>query len=260
LRRKFPKLNDLNPDLRSLSKVSSLPPRHIAVIMDGNSRWAAQHGLRTKDGHRKGAEACRNLILDCIELGIPYLSLFAFSSENWMRSASEVRSLMALFRLMIARNEIADLHKAGARFRFIGNRTNFSQVLQAGMLEIEERTARNNAISVTVAVDYGGQWDIAQAVLKYIKQQSAACSASMVPDLSVDDVMRDLRALLTTSDLPDPDLCIRSAGEQRLSNFLLWQFAYTELYFSNAYWPDFSRNDLEHALEHYASRVRNFGR
>ncbi len=228
--------------------------------MDGNSRWAAQNGLRTKDGHRRGAEACRNLILDCIDLGVPYLSLFAFSSENWLRSASEVRSLMALFRAMIARNEIADLHKAGARFRFIGNRANFSQVLQAGMREIEERTSRNNAISVTVAVDYGGQWDIAQAVLQYIKQQSAARNLPMVSDLSVEDVMRDLRTLLTTNNLPDPDLCIRSAGEQRLSNFLLWQFAYTELYFSNVYWPDFSRNDLEHALENYASRVRNFGR
>ena len=177
-----------------------------------------------------------------------------------MRSATEVRSLMALFRSIIVRNKIADLHKAGARLRFIGNRTNFSQVLQAGMLEIEERTAKNDAITVTVALDYGGQWDIAQAVLEYIKQHSAASSPPMAHDLSADDVIRDLRTLLATGDLPDPDLCIRSAGEQRLSNFLLWQFAYTELYFSNAYWPDFSRKDLELALENYASRVRNFGR
>ena len=253
-------MNDLTADHRAISIASPIFPRHIAVIMDGNSRWAAQNGLRTKDGHRRGAESCRNLILNCIDLGIPYLSLFAFSSENWMRSATEVRSLMALFRSIIVRNKIADLHKAGARLRFIGNRTNFSQVLQAGMLEIEERTAKNDAITVTVALDYGGQWDIAQAVLEYIKQHSAASSPPMAHDLSADDVIRDLRTLLTTGDLPDPDLCIRSAGEQRLSNFLLWQFAYTELYFSNAYWPDFSRKDLELALENYASRVRNFGR
>ena len=228
--------------------------------MDGNNRWAKQNGLRTKDGHRRGAEACRQLILDCIDLGIPYLSLFAFSSENWLRSKSEVRSLMALFRLMISHDEVADLHRAGTKIRFIGNRTNFSKILQVGMREIEERTSGNEAITVTVAVDYGGQWDIAQAVLECIRQRGKSGEARAISDLGVSEVIDVLTNHLSTSDLPDPDLCIRSAGEQRLSNFLLWQFAYTELYFSDTYWPDFSRKELESALAFYASRSRKFGK
>ena len=229
-------------------------PRHIAVIMDGNNRWARRQGLRPKDGHRRGAEVSRSLIMDCIRLKIPYLTLFAFSSENWLRSKDEVRSLMALFRSIIARDEIADLHEAGARIQFIGNRSNFSRLLQTGMREIERRTAKNTTITVTVALDYGGQWDIAQAVTQYLNQHSADA------DLSIEQVSQELRSYLSTSDLPDPDLCIRTAGERRLSNFLLWQMAYTELYFSDAYWPDFSTNDLELALESYANRERKYGK
>ncbi|MDP4744939.1 MAG: polyprenyl diphosphate synthase [Porticoccaceae bacterium] len=229
-------------------------PRHIAVIMDGNNRWARRHGLRPKDGHRRGAEVSRSLIMDCIRLKIPYLTLFAFSSENWLRSKDEVRSLMALFRSIIARDEIADLHEAGARIQFIGNRSNFSRLLQTGMREIERRTAKNTTITVTVALDYGGQWDIAQAVTQYLNQHSADA------DLSIEQVSQELRSYLSTSDLPDPDLCIRTAGERRLSNFLLWQMAYTELYFSDAYWPDFATQDLELALESYANRERKFGK
>ena len=229
-------------------------PRHIAVIMDGNNRWARRHGLRQKDGHRHGAEVSRNLIMDCIRLKIPYLTLFAFSNENWLRSKDEVRSLMALFRTIIARDEIAALHEAGARIQFIGNRSNFSFLLQTGMREIEKRTAKNTTITVTVALDYGGKWDIAQAVTHYLQQRSADA------DISIEQMSQVLGSYLSTSDLPDPDLCIRTAGERRLSNFLLWQMAYTELYFSDAYWPDFSTKDLELALESYAKRERKFGK
>lgn len=232
-------------------------PRHIAVIMDGNNRWAKQRGLRLKDGHRQGAIACRSLIKDCIALQIPYLTLFAFSSENWLRSKNEVRSLMALFRSIMARNEIADLHAAGAKIQFIGNRSNFSQILLAGMAEIEERTANNTAITVTVALDYGGKWDIAQAARKYIEEHRQNGSTDEQGD--IEEFGLGLTKHLSTNDLPDPDLCIRTAGERRLSNFLLWQFAYTELYFSETYWPDFTVKDLRAALDNYSKRDRKYG-
>lgn len=234
-------------------------PRHIAIIMDGNNRWAKSRGLRTKDGHRQGAKACKALIKDCIGLQIPYLTLFAFSSENWMRSEAEVRSLMALFRLIIAKDEIADLHEAGTRIRFIGNRAKFSRLLQAGMREIERRTANNGAITVSVALDYGGHWDIAQAVSQYVQNhQGEAISTQSAGDTAA--ITTELRSYLSTSDLPDPDLCIRTGGEHRLSNFLLWQLAYTELYFSDTYWPDFNKKQLCLALSSYDKRIRNFGR
>jgi UDP-GlcNAc:undecaprenyl-phosphate/decaprenyl-phosphate GlcNAc-1-phosphate transferase len=237
---------------------SGAKPRHLAVIMDGNNRWAKQQGLRPKDGHRQGAIACRQLIKDCIALQIPYLTLFAFSSENWLRSKTEIRSLMALFRSIMARNEIADLHAAGAKIQFIGKRSNFSAILLAGMDEIEQRTANNTAITVTVALDYGGQWDITQAVQKYVEERRQG-NDSASGQWDVDDLVRGLTEHLCTSSLPEPDLCIRTAGERRLSNFLLWQFAYTELYFSDAYWPDFTIKDLNAALKDYSKRERKYG-
>ena len=237
---------------------SGAKPRHLAVIMDGNNRWAKQQGLRPKDGHRQGAIACRQLIKDCIALQIPYLTLFAFSSENWLRSKTEIRSLMALFRSIMARNEIADLHAAGAKIQFIGKRSNFSAILLAGMDEIEQRTANNTAITVTVALDYGGQWDITQAVQKYVEERRQG-NDSASGQWDVDDLVRGLTEHLSTSSLPDPDLCIRTAGERRLSNFLLWQFAYTELYFSDTYWPDFTIKDLNAALKDYSKRERKYG-
>ena len=237
---------------------SGAKPRHLAVIMDGNNRWAKQQGLRPKDGHRQGAIACRQLIKDCIALQIPYLTLFAFSSENWLRSKTEIRSLMALFRSIMARNEIADLHAAGAKIQFIGKRSNFSAILLAGMDEIEQRTANNTAITVTVALDYGGQWDITQAVQKYVEERRQG-NDSASGQWDVDDLVRGLTEHLSTSSLPEPDLCIRTAGERRLSNFLLWQFAYTELYFSDTYWPDFTIKDLNAALKDYSKRERKYG-
>ena len=237
---------------------SGAKPRHLAVIMDGNNRWAKQQGLRPKDGHRQGAIACRQLIKDCIALQIPYLTLFAFSSENWLRSKTEIRSLMALFRSIMARNEIADLHAAGAKIQFIGKRSNFSAILLAGMDEIEQRTANNTAITVTVALDYGGQWDITQAVQKYVEERRQS-NDSASGQWDVDDLVRGLTEHLSTSSLPEPDLCIRTAGERRLSNFLLWQFAYTELYFSDTYWPDFTIKDLNAALKDYSKRERKYG-
>ena len=237
---------------------SGAKPRHIAVIMDGNNRWAKKQGLRPKDGHRQGAIACRHLIKDCIALQIPYLTLFAFSSENWLRSKTEIRSLMALFRSIMARNEIADLHAAGAKIQFIGKRSNFSAILLAGMDDIVQRTAINTAITVTVALDYGGHWDITQAVQKYVEERRQG-NDSASGQWDVDDLVRGLTEHLSTSNLPDPDLCIRTAGERRLSNFLLWQFAYTELYFSEAYWPDFTIKDLKAALKDYSKRERKYG-
>jgi len=253
-------LNSISAQPLMLAEEQDLAPKHIAIIMDGNTRWAKHHGLRTKDGHRRGAQVSRSVILDCIGLGVPYLTLFAFSSENWFRSTREVRSLMALFRSIISRNEIAELHEAGTRIRFIGNRSNFSRILQSGMREIEERTAHNSTITVTVALDYGGQWDIAQAVKRYIEHHCSTHANASSKNLDVEEISQALARYLSTSDLPDLDLCIRTAGEKRLSNFLLWQCAYSELYFSNTYWPDFGLKDLGQALENYASRVRKFGR
>ena len=165
---------------------------------------------------------------------------------------------MALFRSIMARNEIADLHAAGAKIQFIGNRSNFSGILLAGMDEIEQRTANNTAITVTVALDYGGQWDIAQAAQKYVAERRQS-NDSTTGQLDVDDLVSGLTDHLSTSSLPDPDLCIRTAGERRLSNLLLWQFAYTELYFSEAYWPDFTIKDLKAALKDYSKRERKYG-
>lgn len=249
-------MNSHNAHEELKSEALNVGPRHIAVIMDGNSRWANRHNLRTKDGHRKGAEACRELIFNCIQRQIPYLTLFAFSSENWFRSENEVRSLMALFRTIISRNEIADLHAAGTRIQFIGNRSNFSRILRDGMTEIENRTCNNKAITVTVALDYGGKWDIAQAVKKYIEKHDLAT----IENTNTTDIIDVLSNHLSTSHLPELDLCIRTAGERRLSNFLLWQCAYSELYFSDTFWPDFNSTDLDLAVVSFNERVRKFGR
>ena len=228
-------------------------PNHIAIIMDGNNRWARANGLASKSGHRHGAEAARDIVNSCVRRGINYLTLFAFSSENWMRPAREVQGLMALFLTVLKHNEIRQLHKNNVRLMFIGNRTEFSTKLQTAMAEVEEMTANNTGNTVIVAADYGGRWDLANSTKSIATKVQRG-------EIEPDDISIDLvNSFTSLSDYPDPDLCIRTGGERRISNFLLWQFAYTELYFTDCYWPDFGEEQLQTALDDFASRQRRYG-
>ena len=228
-------------------------PNHVAIIMDGNSRWAKQRGLPTKAGHRQGAESARDIVNSCIRRNIPYLTLFAFSSENWMRPAKEVQSLMALFLSVLKRSEIKQFHEQNVRLKFIGKRSEFSEKLQEGMAEVEQLTAENTGTTVIVAADYGGRWDIANATRKIASEVKSG-------KLELDDIDVDLvHGQTSLSAYPDPDLCIRTGGNHRISNFLLWQFAYTELFFSDCYWPDFDESEFALALEDFEQRQRRFG-
>jgi len=221
--------------------------------MDGNNRWARARDLPTKSGHRQGAEAAREITYACVERNIEYLTLFAFSSENWTRPSKEVQSLMALFLSVLKRNEIRQLHEDNVRLRFIGKRSGFAPRLQASMASAEALTRDNTGTVVTVAADYGGRWDITEA---------ARAAAARVADgsMAVEEINVDsLQRFTSLADYPDPDLCIRTGGEHRISNFLLWQFAYTELYFTDCYWPDFGSNEFQLALEDFASRKRRYG-
>ncbi|MFN3162086.1 MAG: polyprenyl diphosphate synthase [Pseudohongiellaceae bacterium] len=228
-------------------------PEHIAVIMDGNNRWARARGLPTRSGHRQGAEAAREITYGCVERNIKYLTLFAFSSENWTRPSKEVQSLMALFLSVLKRHEIRQLHEDNVRLRFIGKRSGFSSRLQASMADAEALTRDNTGTVVTVAADYGGRWDITEAA-----REAAArvADGSMQPD---EINVESLHQFTSLADYPDPDLCIRTGGEHRISNFLLWQFAYTELYFTDCFWPDFGNKELQLALDDFASRKRRYG-
>lgn len=228
-------------------------PRHIAVIMDGNNRWAKARGLRGSAGHRAGAEAAREIVYACAELNIEHLTLFAFSSENWLRPNKEVRGLMALFLSVLQRHEIKHMHERNVRLRFIGNRGSFSPRLQKHMNDVEKLTSNNTGMVVTVAADYGGQWDISQACQRIAeKVQLGMLQAT---EITPDTVQQHV----CLADAPPPDLCIRTGGEKRISNFLLWQFAYTELYFCDTYWPDFDAASLQLALEDFKGRKRRYG-
>jgi len=229
-------------------------PQHIAIIMDGNNRWAKFKDLPTKSGHRHGAEAAREIVNSCVRREIPYLTLFAFSSENWLRPATEVQALMALFLMVLKRREIKQLHKANVRLRFVGKRSGFSPKLLRNMQEVEDLTAGNTGTTVIVAADYGGRWDLAQSARKLAEDVRAGTIEPEQIDVDTMDRYTSLH------DIPDPDLCIRTGGEHRISNFLLWQFAYTELYFSDCYWPDFDDAQLQLALDDYAQRQRRFGK
>ncbi|MBW8072685.1 MAG: di-trans,poly-cis-decaprenylcistransferase [Ferrovum sp.] len=241
--------------VRAKSSTQAIPdvatiPKHIAIIMDGNGRWARQRLLPRIAGHRKGSEAVRTLVESGLQCGIPYLTLFAFSSENWRRPADEVGLLMQLFRHMLEK-EIQQLHGAGVRLRVIGDRSPLGNKLQMLIEEAERLTLANQALTLTLAVNYGGRWDILQAVNAW----NAAHPASAHPMTEA-----DLQAHLCLGDLPEPDLFIRTGGEQRISNFLLWQLAYTEFYFTETLWPDFDRVALDQAIRSYQSRERRFGR
>jgi undecaprenyl diphosphate synthase len=228
-------------------------PAHVAIIMDGNGRWARQRGKPVKFGHRRGAEVARSVVEACIERNIPYLTLFAFSSENWMRPNAEVDGLMALFLSVLKRNEINQFHQKGVRFNFIGKRDCLAPRLLRSMDEVKGLTEHNTGTTVTVAVDYGGRWDITEAAVALGRQVEAGQIRSSDIDAE------SLRAQTSLGRFPDPDLCIRTGGEKRISNFLLWQFAYTEFYFADCYWPEFTEAEFQRALEEFANRQRRFG-
>jgi len=227
-------------------------PRHVAIIMDGNNRWAKLHGVPGPAGHRAGVEAVRGVLRACQSHGVEVLTLFAFSSENWGRPRPEVRALLALLSRYL-RNEVRELHKDGIRLRFMGERGRFSRRLQNLMQQSENLTAANTGATVVIAVDYGGQWDIAQAARKLALQVR---SGSLQPQ---DITPQLIDRYISISDLPRPDLCIRTGGDARISNFMLWQFAYSELYFTNTLWPDFGEQEFALALADYSRRERRFG-
>jgi undecaprenyl diphosphate synthase len=225
-------------------------PQHIAVIMDGNRRWASRRGLPRALGHASGARRVRQIVEACAERGVRYLTLFAFSTENWRRPADEVSSLMGLF-LQYLQKEASDMHLKGVRLKVIGDRSAFDARLQALMTHVEALTAGNTRITLTIAANYGGRWDMLHA----LKAWQTANPGASIDDLS-DEI---LRAHLCTAGIPDPDLLIRTGGESRISNFMLWQMAYTELFFTDALWPDFSAQVLDQALAWYLARDRRFG-
>jgi undecaprenyl diphosphate synthase len=230
----------------------SAPPRHIAIIMDGNGRWARARGLPRVAGHRRGAEAVRRTLSAAAEIGIPYLTLFGFSSENWRRSTGEISDLMGLLRLYL-KGEIADLHKNGVRLRVIGEIDRFDPDIISLIEQAETLTRGNSGVTLTIALSYGGRAEIVAAVRAIAARVAAG-------DLAVADVTEEcIAGHLFTADIPDPDLLIRTSGEQRISNFLLWQCAYSELVFTKTLWPDFSRRDLEQAIDDYCGRERRYG-
>ena len=227
-------------------------PRHVAIIMDGNGRWAAARGLPRVEGHRRGVEAVRRTVRAAIEIGIAYLTIFSFSAENWSRPASEIGELMGLLRRFI-RNDLADLHKSNVRVRVIGERVGLEPDIARLLAEAEELTRGNDGLTLVVAFNYGARQEIARAARRIA--EALAAGTLQAGDISADTVGR----FLDDPDLPDPDLIIRTSGEQRLSNFLLWQSAYSELVFVPTYWPDFDRATLETAIREYQQRERRFG-
>jgi len=241
--------NLLPSSTRTIPDIPSVP-RHIAIIMDGNGRWAKQRFMPRVMGHQRGVEALREVVKACRSLGVEYLTVFAFSSENWRRPADEVSFLMSLFLKMLER-EVANLHQNNIRLKIIGDRSRFDAKLQQTMREAEQLTAGNSTLTLTIAANYGGRWDMMNAVQAMLKEH---------PQLAQGFTEEDLSPHLSMSDAPEPDLFIRTGGEQRISNFMLWQLAYTELYFTDVLWPVFGREELEAAIASYQKRERRFGR
>jgi len=228
------------------------PPAHVAIIMDGNGRWAKARGLPRIAGHRRGAEAVRRTVIAAAELGVAYLTLFGFSSENWKRPSGEVDDLMALLRVYL-RAEIAELHQQGVRVRIIGDRTRLAPDIVTLIANAEELTRANTRLTLIVALSYGGRHDIVQAAQRLAEDVAAG---RLKPE-AIDET--SLADHLYTAGIPDPDLLIRTSGEQRISNFLLWQSAYTELVFTETLWPDFGAGDLENAVREFHGRERRYG-
>ena len=235
-------------DSQGGSPLSGQVPRHVAIIMDGNGRWAKEKGLSRVSGHRAGVETLRRILPAAVELGIEMLTLYAFSTENWNRPRAEVRALMVLMERTID-GELNELSKCGVRVRHVGGTEGLPRRLVAKIERAQRATEHNDRLLVNVAFNYGGRADIVQAVQRLI--------AEGVPAERVDEEAIDRR--LWTDGLPEPDLIIRTAGEMRLSNFLIWQAAYSEFYSTTAYWPDFDRSELERALLDYQRRERRFG-
>jgi len=234
------------------SSAGARPPLHVAIIMDGNGRWAKTRGLPRAIGHQRGAEAVRRTVMGAVELGISHLTLFGFSSENWKRPASEVDDLMALLRFYL-RSEIAELDRNGVRIRVIGDRDRLADDIVTLIDDAETRTRGNVRLNLAVALSYGGRGEIARAARRLARAVQAG-------ELTVDDIDEAAfgRQLLTV-DMPDPDLVIRTSGEKRISNFLLWQSAYAELVFMDRLWPDFTKDDLEDAIREFHRRDRRYG-
>lgn len=226
-------------------------PEHIAIIMDGNGRWAQKRGLPRTMGHKKGAEAVRRTVESAAELGIKYITLFGFSSENWSRPEEEISELMNLLRHYL-RSELSTFHKKDARLSIIGDRSAFDDDIVELIANAEELTKDNSSIHVIIALNYGGKHDIAQACKAFIQKGGAE-------DMDVSAIEEAISDNLYTAGIPDPDLMIRTSGEMRISNFLLWQCAYAEMIFTPTLWPDFGRDDLREALEDYTGRERRYG-
>ncbi|SMF73784.1 Undecaprenyl pyrophosphate synthetase [Azospirillum oryzae] len=231
---------------------SNTAPGHVAIIMDGNGRWAKARGLPRTAGHKKGVDAVRRTVEAARELGIGTLTIFSFSSENWRRPEEEVSDLMGLLRFYL-RSEVAELHRAGVRLRVIGDRTRLSEDINRLIDNAEGLTRDNRVMTLVVALSYGSRLEIVQAARRLAEEVAAG---RLAPDAIDEDA---LSARLYTADIPDPDLIIRTSGEKRISNFLLWQAAYAELVFIDTLWPDFTKRDLEAAIEEFHRRERRFG-
>ena len=237
----------------SLTQSPALVPRHVAIIMDGNHRWAKRKFLPGAAGHQAGARNVRHVAELCADLGVEYLTLFAFSTENWNRPQREIDLLMRLMRGMLE-NDVEELHAKGVRLRIIGDRSKFSAEIQLLMARAEQVTRLNDRLYLTIAANYGGRWDIARAA----REMAMAVERGELDPRSVDE--NTFENYLSMRDLPQPDLCIRTGGDRRISNFLLWDLAYTELYFTDAYWPEFDEMLLESAFSDYQGRQRRYGR
>jgi len=242
----------LNPALQTKQADETAVPAHVAIIMDGNGRWAKARGLPRTAGHYQGAETVRRVVESCIENGVGYLTLFGFSSENWKRPVTEINDLMGLLRLYL-RREIGRLHDNGVRLSVIGERSRLAPDIIKMIEHAEARTAANTRLRLTVALSYGGRQDIVNAARALAQQVK---SGSLQPE-EIDEAL--FSAHLSTHDMPDPDLVIRTSGEMRISNFLLWQFAYTEMVFVEKHWPDFTASDFVAAITEFQCRSRRYG-
>ncbi len=242
-------MTNLPSSTRTIPDVASVP-RHIAIIMDGNGRWAKQRFMPRVMGHQRGVESLREIVKTCRDFGVQYLTVFAFSSENWRRPADEVSFLMTLF-IKVLEREARHMHRDNIRLKIIGDRSRFDAKLNQCMTDVEKLTEKNTGLTFTVAANYGGRWDVMNAVQAMLRER---------PELAQGFGEDDLQPHLSMSDAPEPDLFIRTGGEQRISNFMLWQLAYTELYFTDTLWPAFNRAELEKAIASYQNRERRFGR
>ncbi|MDE0798453.1 MAG: polyprenyl diphosphate synthase [Nitrosomonadaceae bacterium] len=243
-------MNSTSPSSTKIIPETDIVPRHVAIIMDGNGRWAKSRSLPRIVGHKNGIEAVRTAVKACIEREVNYLTLFAFSSENWRRPTAEISFLMQLF-FTVLEQEVIKLHENGIRFKVIGDLTKFEPKIIEFIRNGEEMTAANTRLTLTIAANYGGRWDIMRAVRKMHMQDQKLITNFVEEDLSQHFAM---------NYAPEPDLFIRTGGEQRISNFLLWDLAYTELYFTNTLWPDFNAASLDLAIQSYQQRERRFGR